>query len=60
MTPISTLIPLPRREIGTSFPSGGRATRRTSPCRNAIEDAIRQNFDGMHLDKNCITPVLEE
>ena len=29
-------------------------------CRNAIEKAIRQNFDGMHLDKNCITPVLEE
>ena len=29
-------------------------------CRNAIEEAIRQNFDGMHLDKNCITPVLEE
>ena len=29
-------------------------------CRNAIEDAIRQSFDGMHLDKDCITPVLEE
>ena len=29
-------------------------------CRNAIEDAIRRSFDGMHLDKNCITPVLEE
>ena len=29
-------------------------------CRNTIEDAIRQSFDGMHLDKNCITPVLEE
>ena len=29
-------------------------------CRNAIEDAIRQSFDGMHLDKNCLTPVLEE
>ena len=29
-------------------------------CRNAIEDAIRQNFDGMHLNKDCITPVLEE
>ena len=29
-------------------------------CRNAIEDTIRQNFDGWHLDKNCITPVLEE
>ena len=29
-------------------------------CRNAIEDAIRQNFDGMHLNKGCLTPVLEE
>ena len=29
-------------------------------CRNAIEDAIRRSFDGMHLDKNCLTPVLEE
>ena len=29
-------------------------------CRNAIEEAIRQNFDGMHLDKNSITPVLEK
>ena len=28
-------------------------------CRNVIEDAIRQSFDGMHLDKNCLTPVLE-
>ena len=23
-------------------------------CREAIEDAIRQNFDGMHLDKDCM------
>jgi len=29
-------------------------------CRGAIEDAIRRSFDGMHLDKDCITPVLEE
>ena len=29
-------------------------------CRNAIEDAIRQSFDGMHLGKDCITPVLDE
>ena len=29
-------------------------------CRNAIEDAIRQNFDGMHLNKDCLMPVLEE
>ena len=29
-------------------------------CRGAIEDTIRRNFDGMHLDKDCITPVLDE
>ena len=27
-------------------------------CRDAIEDTIRRSFDGMHLDKDCITPVL--
>ena len=27
-------------------------------CRDTIEDAIRRSFDGMHLDKDCITPVL--
>ena len=29
-------------------------------CRDAIEDTIRRSFDGMHLDKDCITPVLDE
>ncbi len=29
-------------------------------CRGAIEDAIRRSFDGMHLDKDCITSVLDE
>ena len=29
-------------------------------CREAIENTIRRSFDGMHLDKDCITPVLEE
>lgn len=29
-------------------------------CREAIEDAIRRSFDGMHLDKDCITLVLDE
>ena len=29
-------------------------------CRNAIEDAIRQGFDGMHLNPDCLQPVLEE
>lgn len=28
-------------------------------CREAIEDAIRRSFDGMHLDKDCIAPVLD-
>ena len=25
-------------------------------CREAIEDAIRRNFDGMNLDPECLTP----
>ena len=29
-------------------------------CRQTIEDAIRQNFDGMHLSSDCLKPVLEE
>lgn len=29
-------------------------------CREAIEESIRQNFDGMHLNPDCIQPVLEE
>ena len=29
-------------------------------CREAIETAIRQGFDGMHLNPDCIQPVLEE
>ena len=29
-------------------------------CRDAIEDAIRRSFDGMHLDKDCTSLVLEK
>ena len=29
-------------------------------CRKAIEDTIRQHFNGMNLDPACLTPVLEE
>ena len=29
-------------------------------CRGAIENTIRRNFDGMNLDPECLTPVLEE
>ena len=27
-------------------------------CREAIEDAIRRSFDGMHLNEDCLAPVL--
>ena len=29
-------------------------------CKDAIEDAIRNNFDGMHLAPDVVQPVLEE
>lgn len=29
-------------------------------CKGAIESAIRQNFDGMHLNGNCLQSVLQE
>ena len=29
-------------------------------CKNAIEDIIRQNFDGMHLKHDCIYPIVEK
>lgn len=29
-------------------------------CRGAIEDAIRRNFDGMHLQTDCLKAVLDE
>lgn len=29
-------------------------------CRNAIEETIRQNFDGTNLKEKCIQPVLDE
>ena len=29
-------------------------------CRDAIEDTIRRNFDGMYLNEDCLAPVLAE
>ncbi len=29
-------------------------------CKRAVEEAVSQNFDGMHLDKDAVKPVLEE
>lgn len=38
-----------------------RASHQTNiACKQAIEESVRQNFDGMHLDEDCLRPVLEE
>ena len=38
-----------------------RASHQTNiACKQAIEENVRQNFDGMHLDEDCLRPVLEE
>ena len=37
-----------------------KSHRANIACREAIEDAIRRSFDGMHLDKDCIIPVLDK
>lgn len=29
-------------------------------CKDAIEQAIRTGFDGMHLDKDCVSGVIEQ
>jgi len=29
-------------------------------CKKAIEDAIRQSFDGMHLKEDCVKGVIEQ
>ena len=29
-------------------------------CKEAVEDAIRKGFDGMHLDQDCARSVIEE
>lgn len=29
-------------------------------CRNAIEEAVRQHFDGSYLENNCLDDVLKE
>jgi len=43
-----------RNELG----SWRESFRANIACKKAIEDAIRQSFDGMHLDEHCIREVL--
>ena len=60
MKPIS--IPTRRRrpENENELSLWRESHRANIACRDAIEDTIRRSFDGMHLDKDCITPVLDE
>ena len=29
-------------------------------CKDAIQKAVRQHYDGAHLDKECLTEVIQE
>ena len=29
-------------------------------CKDAIQKAVRQHYDGDHLDKKCLTEVIQE
>ena len=29
-------------------------------CKHSIEEAIRQNFDGMNLNMDCVTSTIED
>ena len=46
--------------IRNQLPMWRESYRANVACRNAIEETIRQNFDGMHLKKDCLEPVLAE
>ena len=54
----STHIPERKRNGTTSWNSGARATGQNVACKKAIEEAIRQNFDGMHLNADCAEGVI--
>lgn len=41
------------------YPSAGQPPANIA-CKKAIEESIRQGFDGMRLQEGCIQDVLEE
>ncbi len=60
-----TYPPLYRQPITYAAEHGEKDAYRRSwelnqECKRAVEEAISQNFDGMHLDKDAVKPVLEE
>ena len=60
-----TYPPLYRQPITYAVEHGEKDAYRKSwelnqDCKKAVEEAVSRNFDGMHLDKNAVKPVLEE
>ena len=60
-----TYPPLYRQSLTYAVANEEKAAFRESwelnkECRKAVEEAISENFDGMHLDKDVVKPVLEE
>lgn len=60
-----TYPPLYRQPLTYAVEHGEKAAYRRSwelnqDCKKAVEEAVSRNFDGMHLDKDAVKPVLKE
>ena len=60
-----TYPPLYRQPITYAVEHGEKDAYRKSwelnqDCKKAVEEAVSRNFDGMHLDKGAVKPVLKE
>lgn len=42
------------------LPEWRESHKKNCACANDIETAIRENFDGMHLNESCVKPVIEK
>ena len=40
--------------------SWSESFRMNVSCKEAIEDAVRSNFNGMHLNEHCVDDVIEQ
>lgn len=60
-----TYPPLYRQPITYAVEHGEKDTYRKSwelnqDCKKAVDESVSRNFDGMHLDKDAVKPVLKE
>jgi hypothetical protein len=60
MIPISIPNPSSTPESIKNSRCGVRAGKANVACKNAIEEAIRRDFDGMHLKESCAQSVIAE